>query len=79
VTKINKCLNLEIFKFFVKKPFEEKIKKKKSQKKPKKHSDKSINDFFTAEQKHKEHMEKQEMEIFEHLKNQTKKILDKNE
>ena len=50
---------------------------RKKSKTPSKH--KPLNDFYTAEQKHKEHMEQMELEIFEHLKKHTKKILEKNE
>lgn len=53
-----------------------KISIKKSSKKEKQNqSRKTINDFYTAEQKHREHVEKIELEIFEHLKQHTKKVL----
>jgi len=50
-----------------------------------KKSNQSLDNFYSNEQKHEEHAKKErkthqdhEMEIFEHLKNHTKKILNKN-
>jgi len=51
-------------------PKEKKIAKRKKQNKP-------LDDFYSAEQKHREEIEKTEQEIFEHLKNHTKKVLKK--
>ncbi len=49
----------------------------KEKKHKQEHKDKSLKDFYTAEQRHREHMEQMEMEIFEHLKKHTKKVLEK--
>ena len=50
----------------------------------KKHTQKSLHEFMTHEQKEQEHkekkrseMEQMEMDIFEHLKQHTKKVLNK--
>jgi len=58
------------------------FKEKKIEKNKKSH--KSLNEFYSTEQKHEEIVQKHrktitdtEMEIFEHLKNHTKKILKK--
>jgi len=46
-------------------------------KKKKEHKHIPLNDFYTEEQKNKERIELIEGEIFEHLKEHTKKILKK--